>query len=306
MIALTDGPVRVDEAGRYREEAGFAAVGGRRVFSMAYLPSAPARGGVIICPPILMDLVKNYRQEVLLARTLAARGIAVQRLHYRGTGHSEGDDREVSTETMVEDTLVMAERLRERQAGPLAFLGTRWGAQVAAAAARQYPGAPLILWEPVGDASRYFRELIRARLIRETKDPRFARMSAEAVIAEGSPQTRQWKDEMARDGRADILGYPLWQQFFEAGSGQQLAAILTAGGARPVLLVQISRQSTLRPDLMKLKQAIAEASGTCDTRLIRDDPGWMFDGNHRMKELATLLQVSADWLVPRLGTVSHG
>ncbi len=305
MIALADGPVRVDEAGRYREEASFIVVRGQRVFSMAHLPSAPARAGFIICPPILMDLVKNYRQEVLLARFLAAKGIAVQRFHYRGTGHSEGDDSEVSTETMVEDTLAMAERLRGQQGVPLAFLGTRWGAHVAAAAAHRYPGAPLILWEPVGDPGTYFRELIRARLIRETKDPRFARMSGDEVLSGGSPQTRRWKNELARDGRADILGYALWRRFFEAGSGQQLGVILAASGGRPVLLVQISRQTTARADIVNLKQAIEEASGTCDIRLIRDDPGWMFDGNHRMKEVATLLQVSADWLMPRTGA-PHG
>lgn len=302
MFELSDVATRVDKEKGFREEVSFPMVGGKRIFSVAHLPLRPAEAGLVICPPILMELLKNYRHEVLLARVLASRGIAVQRFHYRGTGHSDGEESEVGAETMVEDALAAAERLqRQHEIRSLAFLGTRWGAHVAAAVARGYPGAPLVFWEPVVEADRYFRDLIRARLIRETKDPRFAQSSLDGEV---SAQTTRWKEEMARDGRADILGYPLYQRFYDSVKTRQLGEILTDGVRRPVLLVQMSRRNILRPELMKLKRAIELASGTCEVNIIRDEPGWMFD-SHRMNAVPGLLQATADWLTAQIGVVSN-
>ncbi len=303
LIDLPDVATRVDQEGGYREEISFPLVGDTPVFSVAYWPRRAPEAGVVVCPPIMMELLKNYRQEVLLARMLASRGIAVQRFHYRGTGHSEGVELEVSADTMIGDAQAAGERLQQQGIQKLAFLGIRWGAQVAAVAARGYPGVPLVLWEPVVEAARYFRELIRARLVREAKDARFARPSADGEDGDASPQASRWKEEMASEGHADILGYALSRRFYEGVKTQHLGDILAQGGGRPVLLVQMSRQGALRPELVDLKRAIESTGGTCEAHLIREEPGWMFD-SRRMKELPRLLQTSADWLTTRIGS-SH-
>ncbi len=290
MIELPSVATRVDAEGKFREEITFFEVNGTRIFSVLYRPVAPATIGLVVCPPILMEHIKNYRYEVLLARALAARGIAVHRFHYRGTGHSDGEESAGSDETMVEDTLAAVRRLREQMGvSQIALHGTRWGARVAAlAAAESALELPMSFWEPIVDGARYFRELVRARLIRQVKDPRFA-----------DAATDGWMEEMARDGRLDILGYPLYRKVYESGRGSRLDQLL---GARPcdVLLVQLTPSSTVRPDVARLKQAVESAGGSCEVRIIKEEPGWMFVG-HRLKSADKLISVTAEWIVNRAG-----
>lgn len=294
MVELPTVATRLDEETGYREEITFIDVRETSVFCVTYVPRTPAPLGLVICPSILVEHLTNYRHEVMLARSLARRGVAVQRFHYRGTGHSGGEEGEVSLETMVEDTLALARRFRA-QIGltRIAFHGTRWGALVAGVSAASDPDAPLMFWEAVVDGSRYFRELIRGRLVREMKDERFAQGPADG-----------WVQELAHQGRVDILGYPLYRTLFGSGQGQRLDQVLSDRG-RTTLLVQLSRGNVLRPDFARLKDGVERAGGTCDVRIIHDEPAWFFPG-HRMKSADTLVRVTAEWLAARAWRGTHG
>src|SRR5262245_12912212 len=154
------GWVRGDD--RIEERAGYT---GRtpNLFVMVHAPrAAPATGTLVVCPPILADLGADYRRQVLLGRALAAKGISVVRFHYRGWGNSEGDSTLTTFDTLVDDAHAAASAAPP---GRLAFLGTRVGALVAAAAARRHPQARLVLCEPI-DGAAYWREAVRVRLIR--------------------------------------------------------------------------------------------------------------------------------------------
>ena len=284
LIELSSVARRVDREGRFLEEAAFRDVDGSKVFTVAHIPDAGARTGVVVCCSILVEHLTNYRHEVLLARSLAANGIAVQRFHYRGTGHSTGDEEATSLETMVEDTRAAAGFLRERTGiNRVVFLGTRLGAMVAGLAAQPHPESPLVLWEPAADGARYFRELIRGRLVRELRD---------ASLAAGS--TDAWKSELEEKGWVDILGYPLRKSMYESGRGQRLDAVL-AGRTGPILLVQFGRQNVLRPDYVRLRDQQGARGGAVDVRFIRDEPAWFFPG-HRMKSAGELIALTTDWL----------
>ncbi|MGQ0570528.1 MAG: serine aminopeptidase domain-containing protein [Armatimonadota bacterium] len=285
MNALPEVATRIDHDGGFSEEATFVDVDGAKMFSMTHLPGGPALAGVVICPSILVEHLTNYRHEVLLARALAARGVAVQRFHYRGTGHSSGEERETSLDSMVKDTCIALERLRER-AGikRVAFVGTRWGALVGAMVAQGVPQGPLALWEPVTDGARYFRELIRGRRVRELKDARFA-----------SAATDSWASELEAQGFIDILGYSLHRSVYESGRGQRLDALL-AERTGPVLIVQFGRQSALRPDYARLRDALAARGAECAVQFISDEPAWFFPG-HLMKSAGALVKLTTDWLV---------
>jgi pimeloyl-ACP methyl ester carboxylesterase len=270
--------------GAFREEAAFLPFGSSPLFGVTYTPLQGRGLGLVVCCPILVEFMTNYRHEVLLARTLAANGVAVQRFHYRGAGHSGGDESEASLETMVEDALLASRWLQERTGvGRVAFLGTRWGGLIAGLAALAHPGAPLILWEPVVDAGRYFREVIRGRLVRELKDRRFAAAGADA-----------WTTELEQTGRIDILGYALHRRLHESGRGRRLEEIRT-GGSRPVLLIQFGRRNALRPDYLRLTESLNGASRV-ETRFLREEPAWFWPG-HRMKSLPSLVQMTAGWLL---------
>src|SRR3954447_25668070 len=87
------------------EEATFLGEGRSRFLAFLHRPRAATPvGGVLLCGSLYQDLHLNYRPEVLLARALAARGFAVARFQYRGTGNSDDiDGGAVTWESMVAD-----------------------------------------------------------------------------------------------------------------------------------------------------------------------------------------------------------
>jgi hypothetical protein len=60
--------------------------------------------------------------------------------------------------------------------------------------------------------------------------------------------------------------------------------------------MQFARQDTLRPDFVRLKDALEASTATVDVRYIREEPAWFFAG-HRFKSAEILVKVTADWLV---------
>ena len=286
-LPLPPTAVREDRDGRFREETTFFEHRGERMFTVTHIPAhATAEVGLVICCSILVEHLTNYRREVLLARRLAAGGMAVQRFHYRGAGHSTGDESQTTLASMVDDALAAADRLQAR-AGvrQVAFMGTRFGALVAAQAAGARPGGLLVFWEPVIDADRYFRELIRARLIHELKDMRRAYGAADA-----------WKAEMARQGLVEIMGYPLFHNLYESARGAGLQARLP-DTMPAVLVVQMGGGSAVRPATEQLRAWIAERGGTTQIEVVPEDPVWLFVGQRIMNSADTPVQITANWLV---------
>ena len=214
------------------------------MFTVTHIPDAGAHTGVVVCCSILVEHLTNYRHEVLLARSLAAKGIAVQRFHYRGTGHSQRRRRgDVAGDDVVEDTRAAVGFLRERAPVPTgssswARAGARWLRRWPRRGRRRV--ALGVLGARPSNGARYFRELIRGRLVRELKDASLVAGSADA-----------WKSELEEKGWVDILGYPLRKPMYESGRGQRLDALL-AGRVGPVLLVQFGRQNAPRPDYVRL------------------------------------------------------
>lgn len=210
------GWVRGDD--RIEERAGYAGRTPNRLFVMVHAPcAAPATAALVVCPPILADLASDYRRQVLFGRALAARGVSVVRFHYRGWGNSEGDATLTTFETLVDDALAAASAAPSAR---LAFLGTRVGALVAAAAARRHPEAPLILSEPI-DGAAYWREAVRARLIR-------------AMTGSGDGTGPSAEAELERFGWFDLVGYRVDRALYESLGSRTLAAEL-GPDPRPVL-----------------------------------------------------------------------
>src|SRR3989304_5088377 len=92
---------RVLAGGQVHETAGFFGLPGERLFGGTHLPAGAIHGGLVISSSIGPEQLTSYRNEVVLARRLAAAGVAVQRFHYRGSGHSDGEDVDLTLGTMV-------------------------------------------------------------------------------------------------------------------------------------------------------------------------------------------------------------
>lgn len=156
--------VRSDPATSTTEIVGFLGSGSDRLFGSLIMPMGEPRASVLMCSSLYAETARNYRREVILARELAVRGIASLRYHYRGTGYSDGDPAALAFPSMCADATTALAQLRERCPGlPIAYLGTRLGALVAARMARSAPEAPVLLWDPIADATTFFKDAIKAR-----------------------------------------------------------------------------------------------------------------------------------------------
>lgn len=214
---------RVTEWGT--EHAALLGESGDRVFAVVHTPRIQPVGVVLICSSLFTDTLLNYRRETELSRRLAEKGLAVGRFHYRGTGHSEGNPLEVTYSTMLADALTMMQHLGEveRTATP-GFVGTRWGALVAAGLAGRFDGSPIAVWEPVLDGGSFLTEALQASGV------------AHMTARNRGPSPKQ---SLESTGVANILGFPMGRALYE--SAQQLSFVEQMG-IRPHELLYLASE----------------------------------------------------------------
>ncbi len=278
-----------------RQEVGFFGPAGSRLFGCLHLSGGPTRGAVLVCPALHAELIANYRKEVLLARALSAAGLAALRFQYRGSGNSEGESRAATFDSMLQDARAAIRHLRERTgADALGLVGTRYGALVAAATADA--GAPLLLWDPVVDPERYFRETFRARLIHDMRAGRASRAGSRGML-----------EELRREGSVDVLGYEITRDLYDSSVRVTLAELLR-GAPRPLLVLQLSSDPEVRVEYLELLATLAEAGVRATVDVVPEDPAWwFFDETWEPEEAGAgtraLVDGSVAWLAQRLRAV---
>jgi len=280
---------RVDRETGTHEQLEFFGAGPQKLFGSRYTPRTAPSGGVVICPSLHCELLATYRDEVLLARALAARGVAVQRFHYRGAGHSHGDTTEMTFERMLEDTHAAAERLRsETGIAEPAFMGTRFGGLLAAAACRDQRGA-LILWEPAIESAAFFKEAFRARIVRDFR------------LTESPPTQADLIEQIRADGSIDIHGYPLDRALYESSAKRSLVAEL-GDAPRAIFIGEIGRPTMKNPVLDRAIAGWKEKGFTVDVQLIADKKIPWFDPDARRltPERISLVDMTSAWVEERL------
>ncbi len=274
----------VDADSGVREESCFLESSRGAIFGVTYVPPQP-RGAVLICSPILGEFLVNYRREVVLARSLARAGVAVQRFHYLGTGHSSGDEGALTLESMIEDAGTALKRLRERvQTGSVGFLGTRWGALIAASCAAGTKGAPLVFWQPVVQAERFAREAIRARVMRRLRKHQGTKTSEQAEVA-----------ELLDKGWLDVLGYRLDRRLYASGLGRSLQELLT-DATGPALVLDFGRRAEPALEYRRLAEEMRARGLELAARNVPDEaPVWF--SAHPSQGKTPAIDVTTTWLL---------
>ncbi len=133
----------------------------RPLFGWFHAPAdATARAGVVICPPIARDYLHAHYALRRVARQLEARGVAVVRFDYDGTGDSAGGrddpDRVRAWLASIHEAIGV---VRAAGCSTVALVGMRLGATLAAVAAAEAGGVDLlVLWDPCISGRAYLRE----------------------------------------------------------------------------------------------------------------------------------------------------
>jgi alpha/beta superfamily hydrolase len=211
-------------AGSVHESAGWVERNGQRHFVFLHRPAQPT-AALVVCSPVGGEADTNRRREVLLARALAGRGVAVLRHDYRGTGNSDGEPDELSFESMCDDARFAVELVSGETGHRPVLLGTRLGGLVAAVAGRE-TGAGLVLWHPCRDGRGYYREVGMLRQMNKLAQ------QANRDVAE----TRPLKEELAAEGRIELAGYEMHQRLYETTIGLALAQFEPPGGTSALVL----------------------------------------------------------------------
>ena len=281
--------------GTWYETASFVDGAEGPLFSCLHRPVGAVRGTLLICSPLHAEFAKNYRREVELARLLAARGFAVQRFHYHGTGHSSGDADRVSFATMLDDARLMYERLRRcaDESAPTAVLGTRLAAHVAAALSEERKLPTVALWEPSVNVERHLRSVFRAGIVRELKQGSVSDLGRRQFSLDG----------LRERGSTDVLGYPLTSALVEDFLRLDLRPALL-GAASAVQIVQFGERGEGRSDHAALAQALRREGVSVDVAVVGAvEPWWFGGGGDRwdatMEMTGEVALVCADWISDR-------
>ena len=275
--------------GGTREIPAFLGPRGRAIFACLHLPAATAPGLVVVCPSFGAEWKYNYRREVLLARDLAQRGIAVVRFQYLGSGHS--DDGIAPFGQMVHDAL-LAENWARQRAGTrkVAFFGARFGAMVAAAAGRPAASA-VATWSPPTSGQQYFDEIFRV--------VRIGRLGHPAVPGEEPHDDRA---ALARGEAVDLLGYTLPAELYRSLEGSWFEREL---GARPreVALMDVGERRSRHLDETATRLRTAGYRISLD-RLEEGRSWWLHDSDWQPDEeresVRRLVSHTSAWLLQAL------
>jgi len=107
--------------------------------------------GVLLCYPIGSEYMRAHRAFRQLNNLLNRAGMHVLRFDYSCTGDSAGAGREADFETWLEDIDWALDELQDTSlCDRMSVLGLRWGATLAALAARERDDVEhLVLWDPI-------------------------------------------------------------------------------------------------------------------------------------------------------------
>lgn len=128
------------------------------LFGILHTPDEPARGTVVLCPPLGHDYAYSHSTFVQLARCLTRLGFAALRFDYRSTGDSfdraAGD---TSESGFGADIRSAVEFVRKTGVSHVGIVGMRLGANFISET-RMDPVDAIVLWDPCSTGRSFVRQ----------------------------------------------------------------------------------------------------------------------------------------------------
>jgi pimeloyl-ACP methyl ester carboxylesterase len=244
-------------------------IGSDRCFALLDRPAGGAEvrnPGFVSCHSYGDDLLNLRRIDRGLARTLARLGHPVLSFNRRGFGDSTGSLAEATAARQVEDVEAAVRWLAE-ETGLTRFglIGARFGALIAGLAARRGGVDELLLVNPTLRGTQHFRHMMRQTQV----------MGIVGVNVAANASRRGFRDELREAGVIDLAGYPLYGELYEELEEVDLSADVGRFRGR-ALVMQATRSSTLPADVMRFKDRVETAGGTCRLELVPEPERFSF------------------------------
>jgi len=220
----------------------------------------------VFCHSVGLEHMTSSRLEALGARAIDGMGLPAFRYHARGHGDSEGDYRDVTFHSLVEDAIAAADQARRLAgASSVIWVATRFGSLVAAEAMRRRSDAvALVLWEPVHRGRDFFRDTLRNLLFSQVAQNQRPNTTVEQSLL-----------LLEREKCIELFGTYLHLTLYRSALEGDLEASLSAWNG-PTLLVQIQKRQKLSPENARLKSAIERHDQRIVVEVLQigDEPAW--------------------------------
>lgn len=147
------------------ESPGYLSQGEDSLYFVHHGARTGRRAAVLLAGPLGLEREHGYVVWVRWARFLAAQGVDVLRLDYRGCGESTGRFDEATFPRWEEDLRTGLEHLRQLCPGvPLMVHGLRLGALLAARVFRTERVDGLLMWDPPESGQTHLLEILRRKV----------------------------------------------------------------------------------------------------------------------------------------------
>lgn len=236
--------------------------GGARLYGYLHGAAEPERTtGVVLVHAFMEERQDSHAVVRDLAVRLAERGFAALRFDLYGCGDSEGEWRDATVERWRGDVCAAARWLREATGVErVVLIGFRFGATLAALAAKSAEAAGLVLVQPVVRGEAYVMDLLLANLAAEMVLNRRAGVTREGLIA-----------RLEAGGAVNLFGYHLTSAQHRALRAIDLARD-AAGDGPPTLLIDVARTATAREPREHLSLVAALGDRCVTERAVEPQP----------------------------------
>ena len=238
---------------------------------------------VVVCSSILAEFEANYHRERLLARALAAAGVAVVRFHYAGEGNSFGTRQSMTLKSMSADGRAVVSHISDFGYQKLAYVGTRLGCFVAGDLAGAHPNAPLVFWEPMENARDLIRDADRKRRISQLRH------------TTQSPSSDLYREEQRLDGAIDLFGYDVYPPLLDSLAACAKLTDLITNSGRPILIGRFGPAKDKDP----ITEQLSERGFSVEYAEFDVSEAWWYQSEHE-PESGELITSTTGWLCAAL------